>query len=566
MSTRLSEPKKSNLKAVTGEESTSCRPSEFMRARRPYLFSDSKISSELRLPKAVFEYHLDTLTNRKQEIEFEHFARKLAEREICPNLLPQTGPTGGGDSKVDTETYPVSDDIALRWYIGVGNTASQERWAFAISAKKDWRPKIKSDVDKIISTGRDYKLIYFITNQYVGDKARATIEDELTQKGIIVRILDRTWIVKCIYEHKHLSIAIETLNITGYDDIVTKSIGPHDIKHQEELKQLEQQIDNPEHYQGVPYQLAEDCLQAALLARSLELCRVEVEGRFDRAERIAKKINHRQQQLRIAYHRAWSMHWWYDDFDTFSQLYDQVEYFAVDTGQVTDLEMLKNLWQLLHTNVRKHVLDENKSKLKERTEKLKIEFNRLASNTLRPNNALQARTNLLFIELTEAIAAGKKLKPIFSSLKEVLRKSENLAEFPVKSVTDMIRELGDILANNTDYDDLFEVVVRLTEKRASRGEAGIALYERGFQKLKAGKPYDAIRLLGRAQQKLALYEYRREWVSSIAGCGLAYEAAGLLWAARANIMLATNHVLSEYWKRGELVPLILTGHARKLIS
>src|SRR5690349_13420504 len=92
------------------------RPSEFMRARRPELFSDSKVIGEPRLSPEVFEYHLDTLTSRKQETEFEHFCRRLAEKEICPNILPQTGPTGGGDSKVDAETYPVSDAISLRWY------------------------------------------------------------------------------------------------------------------------------------------------------------------------------------------------------------------------------------------------------------------------------------------------------------------------------------------------------------------------------------------------------------------------------------------------------------------
>ena len=53
------------------------KPSEFMRARRPELFSDSKIYKEPRLTREVFEYHFDTLTNRKQENEFEHFCRKL---------------------------------------------------------------------------------------------------------------------------------------------------------------------------------------------------------------------------------------------------------------------------------------------------------------------------------------------------------------------------------------------------------------------------------------------------------------------------------------------------------
>jgi hypothetical protein len=123
-------------------------PSELMRARHPDLFSDTRADHVPQLAKAVFEYHLDTLTSRKQEYEFEHFCRKLAEKEVCPNLRVQTGPTGGGDSKVDTETYPVAAEIAERWWVGE-TSAGAERWAFAFSAKKAWKPKLKADVDNI---------------------------------------------------------------------------------------------------------------------------------------------------------------------------------------------------------------------------------------------------------------------------------------------------------------------------------------------------------------------------------------------------------------------------------
>lgn len=126
--------------------------------------------------------------------------------------MPQTGPTGGGDSKVDTETYPVSDSISLSWYSGIGRIAANERWAFAISAKKDWRPKCISDIDKIITTGRDYKEIYFITNQYVPDKNRAAVEDSLTTKYKIgIHILDRNWILEKVFVNNHEDIAIDTL-------------------------------------------------------------------------------------------------------------------------------------------------------------------------------------------------------------------------------------------------------------------------------------------------------------------------------------------------------------------
>ncbi len=90
-----------------------------MRSRHPDLFSDSSLANDYFLTQSVLEYHLDTLTSRKQEYDFENFCRRLSEKEICPNLLPQTGPLGGGDSKVDSENYPVADKIIENWYEGI---------------------------------------------------------------------------------------------------------------------------------------------------------------------------------------------------------------------------------------------------------------------------------------------------------------------------------------------------------------------------------------------------------------------------------------------------------------
>lgn len=100
-------------------------PRSFLRARRPERFSDSVVNDVPVLDRSLLEYHLETITNRSDESDFQEFARHLAEREICPNLLPQTGPTGGGDSKVDSETYPVADSLSLVWYVGDGREAAR---------------------------------------------------------------------------------------------------------------------------------------------------------------------------------------------------------------------------------------------------------------------------------------------------------------------------------------------------------------------------------------------------------------------------------------------------------
>lgn len=533
---------------------SSFRPSDFMRARRPEKFSDSHTVVESRLTRELLEYHLDTLTSRKQETEFEYFAKRLSEKEICPNLIPQTGPTGGGDSKTDTETYPVSDAIAERWYQGIGREASSERWAFAFSAKKEWRPKVQGDVKKIVDTNRDYKQIIFITNQFVRDKVRAEVEDELTRLySIPVRIHDRSWIIDKVFTNDRQALTIESLHLTGFENEINKK-GPRDLNRERELRELDAEIADTSRYQGVEYQLAEDCLRSAELARGLELPRVEVDGRFARAERIAEKIGHTQQRLRIAYAKAWTAFWWYNDFEEFNKLYTQVENFADGSFQANDIELLVNLWNCLSATIARGQLESTATNFTSRTEKLKSELNRLASDTDRPNNALQARANRLLIDLNEAFSKhdNTAVNEVLMGFMSILKAATPLGAFPVEPLEKIISELGDILPDNATYDELFEQLVHFMEERRSEGESGCALLTRAYQKFDAEKYYDAIRFFGRAQERLIKHEYRNQLVAALVGCGLAYEAVGLLWAARSCVLAGTSQLFAEFLEDGTL--------------
>jgi hypothetical protein len=535
------------------------RPSDYMRARRPALFSDSKIYRQPQLSPPVFEHLLKTITSRKQEVDFEYFCRRLAQKEICPRLLPQTGPTGGGDSKVDSETYPVSDEISMRWYEGLAeNGRAQERWAFAFSAKEKWRSKVLDDVRKIAGTRRGYKLIYFITNQAVRDKVRAEVEDSLRKKyRIRVQILDRTWIMKSVFENDRMAIATESFHISGYERM-QKISGPRDTKRRRTLDQLEKEIEDAERYRGVEYQLVEECLRAALLARGMELPRVEVEGRFSRAEKIALKLGHRQQQLRVAYARAWTAFWWFDDFEELTSLYAKVEEFAVGSDQSDDLGLLANIWSLLLSCVQIHGVDPALAEFDSRSHTLRAELERLATNRERLNNSLWARTKLLLMDLQRTVAAQKDSSGLLAQLKTLLLETENLVSYPIEVVANIIEELGDAFGSSPEYDDLFETVATIMRHRTSDGEAGRMLLTRGHQKLRNGKKYDAIRYYGRAQRMLAKREYRLELIAALVGGSLAYESVGLLWAARANVLSAANQALSEYYEHGEILPQVLT--------
>jgi hypothetical protein len=513
---------------------------EFMRARRPELYSDTLNVEESEMDRRQFEFHLHSMTSRKEETAFENFARALAEKELCPNLIPQTGPTGGGDSKVDTETYPVAASIATLWYEGDPSRSATERWAFAVSAKAKWKPKIDSDIEKIVATGRPYSLAYFISNQAIRDKDRAATEDALKVKyGIEVRILDRSWIIEKVSSHKRWQLVADTLQFE-LPRTMRAIPGPLDAGRLRDLQVLDKKIEDAAGDQ-VTFELIEESLQAALLARSLDKPRTEVDGRFDRAERLALSIVSSRQHHRIWYQRAWTAIWWFNDPMEALRLYDLLVAEMLQSEWIWDLEELVNLWLALHAG---------QPPKADRTAALRAALQRHVGDRTKETSSLWARTQLLFMDLVIGLRAGQSLDPTFKALRKTFVEVRKHIEFPVESVVRLVRELAVIIGDSPAYDELLDSVIEIEHERHGDRAAGEMRLERGFQKLSRKKSYEAIDDLAKAQFLLAQEERRGQFIASLASTGLAYEAAGLLFAARANLVSALDRCLYSYFKEG----------------
>ncbi len=102
-----------------------------MRQLRPEIYSDTVDRTTYQLDAPTLGYHLETITARNQTHDFEIFCPKLCERTICANLKPATGPEGGGDSKADTETIPIADEITGLTYVGDANAGRGIRRSIA---------------------------------------------------------------------------------------------------------------------------------------------------------------------------------------------------------------------------------------------------------------------------------------------------------------------------------------------------------------------------------------------------------------------------------------------------
>ena len=525
---------------------------EFYKSAHPDYFSDSKVEEVRELDRALLEFHLNTLTSRSQEADFEQFARRLCEKEICPNLLPTTGPTGGGDSKADSETFPVADDLVLKWYSGEAREASKERWAFAFSAKAAWRPKVQSDVKKIVETERDYKKVLFVTNQNVPARKRAEVEDALAKKyKVDVRILDRTWILERVFAGRHEEIAISELKVTALKSQV-EGIGPLDSERIAALETLEKRIASAVESKQFGPSLVDDAIDAAELCRMIEKPRTEIEGSYARAIRLATKCGTPRQSVEAPYQWAWTLIWWFEDLDSAVPQYELVEDRARGSENVYDIERLCNLLTILTS----YSVNEGDAQLRawiiERTHVVRNELVRLVEDEDRPSVSLYARTLLLQNRLLEHLSSNDDPSKIFDELKDVVEKAEGLVGYPLDPLVRSMTIIGSKIGNNASYDALFDAIVNASSQRDGEVRAARLLLTRGEHFMRQEKPTRAIAIVGQALSRLHKHETRREIVHALYLCAHAYERLGLLWAARGTYLSGTNIAANDFWFYGDI--------------
>ncbi|WP_152547730.1 hypothetical protein [Paenibacillus ehimensis] len=495
------------------------------------------------------EFFLDTLTSRNQEKNFEHFCKELAQVEICPNLLPQTGPTGGGDSKVDSETYPVSDSTSFNWYSGVGRIAANERWAFAISAKREWRSKVKSDVEKICKTNRGYKKVFFMTNQAVPDKKRAEVEDSLSKQfSIDVRILDRSWLLDKLFNNHRQEIAIHTFNLPS-DFVDEINLGPLDYRRKQRLQKIETEISELISNNELNLLLVENAIESAILSRELELPKADTVGRFERASNIAKQYGTSIQIKECLYQWAWTLFWWYDDKENFKEVFMRFMDNVIGSNNFFDIERLTNLWMNLYVTYNGDLENET---LKICTVQLSSEYDRLISDTERINTSLEARANFVFVKLF----LGHDPEELFRELKIVIQESSHSLDFSFNTVNKMIIELSPLLLDSDAFNELFEYLVSMSGSREQELASAKLLLERG-KSLYDNKPYSSIQYIGRSLVKLYKSESKSLLISAMFFMASCFNRIGLYWAAYGYFINAFYLGIIDYMKFGNVSPYLL---------
>ena len=518
------------------------------------MYSDTLVESSAPITRDAFEYRLQTITARSEEAQFQRFVHTLLEVEVCPNLVPQTGPTGGGDSKVDAETYAVADAIAERWWSGSAREAASEQWAFAISAMQDWRKKARQDIDNVLASGRTYKRIHFVTNQFVKDKDRAKVEEELTRRAgnIPVRIFDRTWIVQAVYDHNHWPIAERELGLPTVRSKSPGAIGPRDADRTRQLAAVEAEIADPARFANSPMQLAHAWLTSALLARGLGRPREEVDQRFDRAIEAARRSGNARCLRRMLYQKVWTAYWWFDDYTAVIGGYDAIEALLDDDTNSWDLEQLTNLYTLLYSAEMHNWLPVGTATLEARRDRLRGRLECLSIRRSHPTDAAWARTHLLYLNFLVDPKNPKQHEGTVRGFQILLREVERLPDYPVESLCEVISVFSQFPFTVEGLDAIADRAGELVGQRLGAQAQARQLLDRAANKVNQKAPEDALRLLGRAVSLLQRQPSRELYLEGAWITAQAYCDVGLFCAARAHLLLGLNRSLRSVVEDAEV--------------
>ena len=530
-------------------------PSEFYRLNRPEYFSDSEEITGITLPREVLAYEIEKIsTNQKQDL-FETLCRKLAEKFICPNLIPQVGPTGGGDGKTDSETYPVSKHISERWFIPQDGWRNDEKWAFAFSAKKEWKAKIESDIQKIVNTDRGYTKLFFISNQTISSKKKKDEQDILSKKhSIDVTILDAAWIIEKVYEKNLIELVVESLNMSDVYKTQTKHLGKNDTERLNELEEIERKIEDTQYYSS-SMQLIHDAIRSAILSRMLEFPRTEIEAKFARAERLCKEYKAEGLLTKIIYQKAWTNINYYDDFSGFIDELRKIKEHINEKSSNLEIEWLFNLLNLyrpIHHSKLDNILD--RDVIYDDFENYVINILSLRmQNQDMPCSALIAETYLSFIDLIRLVYShGDPSNPL-KCLSRIILSSKKYIEYPFEAIYQIITELGLALADNVEYDILIENLAEVSSLRESEISSGVVYFNRGVQKIKSDRYKESIIYFGKSILKLAKEETSDYLILSLIALSDSYKELALPWASY-NCLITAASLEAKKWFEEKRMP------------
>ena len=514
------------------------------------LFSDTEIVYENRLTPELFDLTLSKLSQERRQVQFENFVLAVATRMITPNIKPQTGPDGGGDGKVDGETYPVDRAISDKWWVSDGSSGDQ-RWAVAISVKKNWKQKVDDDVRKIVGTNRGYTRVLFFTNQKIPSRIRFSEEEKMSEKySVTVSIFDGTWCSFVVFEQNCLDIALEKLAFSQEYRKKNVKVGPNDKKRQEDLDRLEKDIlshvaqDRDTNY-------VDDLLTTCLLSRGLSRPRQETEGRFQRAMREASTHGSDIQRFNIVYYHALTSFFWFYDVNTTCRDYLTLKEYTIRYPAVKNLEHLASILTIF-INTKAYGIS--------CFEGLEDEILFFEELRARPNlsEPSQCFIDLFLCEyrISQLIFQQSDPTEEVKLLLSLIQKSTKFLDIKIEPHATVIDSLSSHITDCPAFEDLVDLIADITSKRGAELQGANVHFARGETLFEHGEYVPAIRHLGPCIKSFYNLGCETQFIVACYYMANALFNQDLLFSAKAYLVHSVSFLVGLYMKSGTINPFL----------
>lgn len=528
----------------------------YYRELRPENFSDSKIEYEIPLTEELFEKQLEILSTKKMQSNFENFIVRCAERLLTPNIKPQTGPDGGGDGKVDAETYEVTTDISDKWYVADGGASEKEKWAFAISCKKQWKPKVTTDIEKIANTKRGYTRALFFSNQFIKSSMRADVEKDLSDKfNIEVSIFDALWCTNAVFHHGCKDIALECLNFSDEYKKKREKIGILDKQRQEQLEKIEKNILSYQ-IKDLDTNYIDELQKACILSRSLDRPRVETEGRFNRALRECERYGSSQQKFNIVYDHAWTSLFWFEDIDTMYNDFLKLKEFVNESCSVIRIEKITNILTNLINAESVGLIDSEKVELE-------IKYIKELCNTLekrgdKPSSLLFLRLYIAQQRLISHLLSKEPINEDIDAIRPLLLEAPSHIEISFETQYQIIIFLNSVIDDNPKYEDLVDELTSIVRKTNSEQAAARIEMNRAMALMEKKRFKQAIRHFSFCIRPFEKEECMEELIKTSGMMGIALYEIGLPFSAMAYLVKSASMLLKTFYTSGNIPHLLMT--------
>lgn len=528
----------------------------YYRELRPEKFSDSKIEYEIPLTKELFEKQLEILSTKKMQSNFENFIVRCAERLITPNIKPQTGPDGGGDGKVDAETYEVTTDISDKWYVANGGASEKEKWAFAISCKKQWKPKVTTDIEKVANTNRGYTRVLFFSNQFIKSSTRVDIEKDLSNKfNIEVSIFDALWCTNAVFYHGCKDIALDYLNFSDEYKKKREIIGEIDKYRLDRLDEIENSI-LLRQINGVDTGYIDELQEACILSRGLERPRIETEGRFSRALRECEYHGSTQQKFNIIYDHAWTSFFWFEDIDAVHKDLLKLKGFINDNCSVIRIEKMTNILTNLINAERAGLIDSKK--VEPEIKYIKELCNTLEKRGDKPSSLLFLRLYIAEQRLISRLLSKEPINEDIDAIRPLLLEAPFHLEISFEAQYQIIINLNRVIDDNPKYEDLVDELTSIVRKTNSDQAAARIEMDRAMALMEKERFKQAIRHFSFCIHPFEKEECMEELIKTSGMMGIALYEIGLPFSAMAYLVKSASMLLKTYYASGNIPHLLMT--------